>query len=446
MNSLERELTAWKEDLVRRRACSIEAAERLSQEAAASASELVASGLQEQEAVLIALQRILPDNAELADTTRIAGLQLWGRMTRRGPSSHSSLKRTDNRFFAAALILGVVLSQLPGLLGLDITTDAHLVTYLYYLGYYSILPLTLWYLLRQSLPSKVLIGMALAYVLPFIVGLVPSLFTEDTRILSIIHLPISLWLLSSLIHTGGKWRDTDAQMRFLRYTGEVVIYTGLIWIGGMVISMLMIGLFDTVGADVETFFLRWVFTWGFPLALVVAGYLVEMKRQVSESLASILARIFSPLFLLALGIFCIFSLGNVRLLMTSRDMLILADAVQLLVLALVIFTMAVREEGAPVGFQDHISCALIILTLLLDVIAMVGILSRLLEYGLSPNRLAATGINLILFANLLLTGWHYLRFLRKKVPFSSVLNVQRQFLLVFFLWSYFVAVVFPLIF
>ena len=73
---------------------------------------------------------------------------------------------------------------------------------------------------------------ALINAYPFAGGSSRSTLTSgphwsDTEVLAALHLPILLWLVVGLAHAGGDWRSHDARMRFVRFTGEWLIYYGL---------------------------------------------------------------------------------------------------------------------------------------------------------------------------------------------------------------------------
>ena len=84
--------------------------------------------------------------------------------------------------------------------------------------------------------------------------------------------------------------------------------------------------------------------------------------------------------------------------------------------------------------------------LVVDLVALLAISVRISDYGFTPNRTAALGENLILFVNLAVSAWLYVRFLRSRASFSALEQWQTSYLPVFFLWAAIVVVVFPLIF
>ena len=129
-------------------------------------------------------------------------------------------------------------------------------------------------------------------------------------------------------------------MDFLRFSGEIFIYTTLLFCGIFVISGLTIILFETIGIKAE----EYVFEhFAFPVAAastVIAAYLVDQKKSVIENFAPILARIFAPLLL---GVMLVF-LGVMAILRKSpfmeRDFLIGFDFMLILVLGIVFYIIS----------------------------------------------------------------------------------------------------------
>jgi hypothetical protein len=72
--------------------------------------------------------------------------------------------------------------------------------------------------------------------------------------------------------------------------------------------------------------------------------------------------------------------------------------------------------------------------------------ARVSQFGFSPNRTAALGLNLLLLVNLAWSAVLYARFLGRRVPFRRLECWQTAYLPAFAAWAWFVAVFFPVIF
>jgi hypothetical protein len=90
--------------------------------------------------------------------------------------------------------------------------------------------------------------------------------------------------------------------------------------------------------------------------------------------------------------------------------------------------------------------ALILAAVVIDVVALSAIIFRLSAYGITPNKLAALGENLILLANLAGLAWMYVRYFTKKIDFHVLEKWQTSYLLVYVIWLAIVAFLFPVMF
>src|SRR5690606_13961177 len=101
-------------------------------------------------------------------------------------------------------------------------------------------------------------------------------------------------------YAGGRWNETGARMDFIRFSGELFIYYVLIALGGVVLIGFTVGMFETIGVDMEPVLERWIVPCGALGAVVIAAWLVEAKQSVIENMAPVLTRLFTPLFALVL--------------------------------------------------------------------------------------------------------------------------------------------------
>ncbi|MEP6871791.1 MAG: hypothetical protein ABI939_08065, partial [Anaerolineaceae bacterium] len=84
--------------------------------------------------------------------------------------------------------------------------------------------------------------------------------------------------------------------------------------------------------------------------------------------------------------------------------------------------------------------------LVIDVLALAAMLSRITEFGVTPNRTAGLGLNVVLLANLAWSAWLLLAFLRGRRLFSDLERWQTAYIPVYAAWAAIVVVVFPPLF
>jgi len=88
----------------------------------------------------------------------------------------------------------------------------------------------------------------------------------------------------------------------------------------------------------------------------------------------------------------------------------------------------------------------VVSALVVDGVALAAIATRISEFGVTPNRVAALGENLILLVNLAWSAWLYARFLRRRGSLSVLDRWQTGYLPVYSVWAACVVVVFPVLF
>ena len=86
------------------------------------------------------------------------------------------------------------------------------------------------------------------------------------------------------------------------------------------------------------------------------------------------------------------------------------------------------------------------MTIIINGIALSAILFRISEWGLTPNRAAVLGSNVLILVNLLLVTWQLFRVLSKKAEIHAVGKVIGYYLPVYGVWAAIVTFLFPYLF
>jgi hypothetical protein len=235
-------------------------------------------------------------------------------------------------------------------------------------------------------------------------------------------------------------------MDFVRFTGEWFIYYTLIALGGGVLTALTIGVFEAIDINVETFVAAWVLPCGAAGAIVVVAWLVEAKQSVIENMAPVLTSVFTPLFALMLvaAVVAMAVTGNV--VDAEREMLIVLDLLLVLVVGLVLYSISARDPEAKPTLMDAIQLVLVVCALVIDVLALAAMLSRITEFGFTPNRTAGLGLNVVLLVNLVWSAWLLAAFLRGRHVFTKLERWQTTYIPVYAAWAAVVVVAFPPLF
>jgi hypothetical protein len=266
---------------------------------------------------------------------------------------------------------------------------------------------------------------------------------SDTGVLTALHLPIALWLVVGIAYVGGRWFADGGRMDFVRFSGELAIYYVLIALGGGVLTAFTVMIFSAIEVDAKWLAQGWLIPCGAMGAIIVGSWLVEAKQSVIENMAPVLTRLFTPLFTILLLLFLATMAWTGNPINVQREVLISFDLLLVLVVGLVLYAASARDPQAPPDFFDGLQLLLVVSALVVDVVALAAIAARISEFGLTPNRVAALGENLILLINLTWSAWLYGRFLRHRSPFGVLERWQIVYLPVYSVWAALVVVAFP---
>lgn len=410
-------------------------------------SMLCESGLAADEAFLVAVKRLGNIDALSSEFAREHSERLWKQLVVTDDADEASTTSTASGGLLAfgLAILAAVLIKLPVLFGktLDNAESFYLHNALFF-----VLPVLVGYFAWQrKLAPKAVAFIALGFVAAALVmNVFPFVPEGSMEVLSILHLPIVLWLLTGAAYTGGRWRESSGRMDFIRFSGELFIYYVLIAMGGGVLSAFLMATFESIGLNAEHFFQNWLMPCGAVGAVLVASWLVEAKQSVVENMAPVLTRLFTPMFAILLLAFLVTMLITGNGLNVERDLLILFDALLIMVLALLLYSVSARDPIAPAGLFDVVQLVLVASALVANAFALWAILGRISAMGFTPNRSAALGMNLVLIVNLLVSAVISFRFLRGRSSIALLERWQTAYLPVYGLWATVVLVVFPFFF
>ncbi|GLZ30966.1 hypothetical protein Lesp02_31550 [Lentzea sp. NBRC 105346] len=447
-DELEAQFAQWRQHVQRRSELRPADADELEDHLRGSVEELVSIGLSPDEAFLVAVKRM----GSLDELSREFAVEhserLWKQLVLPGESDHTVEKGRSRRdlWVMIGCAAGAAVSiKVPELFGMSMEKHAA-----FYAPNFTLftLPWLAGFLAWRHQAGRVVIGIVAAL---FVLGAVaaniyPLGENSQSIVVSTIHLPIALWLVVGLAYVADDWRSSRRRMDFIRFTGEWFVYLVLIGLGGGVLTAFMFGTFEAIGIKPDTFIGQWLVPCGAMAAVVVAGWLVEAKQSVVENIAPVLGRLFTPLFTAVLLAFLGAVVWTSAGIDVERQALILFDALLVVVLGLLLYSMSARDPLAPPGLFDKLQLALVVSALAIDVLVLMEITGRITEFGTTPNKAAALGENAILLANLAWSAWLLLRFLRRGTPFASLERWQTGYLPVYAVWAWVVVLVFPPVF
>jgi hypothetical protein len=446
--TLETRIGEWRNFLRRRQAVHAVDIDELEDHLRSQVDALSEAGLDEDEAFLVAVKRLGDLDSLSQEFAHEYSERLWKQLVVSSGAGGTSSK--SFRTAIVAIVLGIaagIAIKLPEAFGMRWGANAADTFYLRNITLFVLPFLAAFFVwkrdLRQSAWPWLIAPFAAAAL---IMNLMPFIDRGHTELLSALHLPIALWLSVGFAYAGGQWRDHSQRMNYVRFSGEWFIYYVLIGLGGGVLMGLTVFLFQAIGLNPELWVARWMMPCGAAGAVLIAAWLVESKQSVIENMAPVLTRIFTPLFALLLLMFVVTMLFTGNALDLGRELLIGFDLLLALVLALLLYSISARDPQAPPTLFDRLQLVLVLSALLVDLLALLAISSRIVEFGLSPNKVAALGENLILLVNLAWSSLLYIRFLRGRGSFAALERWQMSYIPVYAIWAWIVLAIFPLVF
>jgi len=445
MNTLEEQIAHWREYLRRHRTIGSRDVAELEDHLRDQVGELTAAGLAGDEAFLIAVKRMGSLDALSLEFAREHSDRLWKQLVIPPAGEHSAAARFELFVVIVLALVAAIALKTPTLFGREL--GEHDGFYGRNLALFVLPVLTCYFGWKRRLGlitgGWLLLGFIAAGLFA---NAYPFARHGDTEALTVLHLPIACWLLVGIAYVGGGWFSSPGRMNFVRFTGELFIYYVLIALGGGVLTGFTVMMFNAIHLDPEKFVGSWLVPCGAMAAVIIGSWLVEAKQSVIENMAPVLTRLFTPLFTLVLLAFLATMLFTGHAIDMDRNLLIGFDLLLALVVGLVLYAASARDEHAPPGLFDALQFILVVSALLVDLLALAAIVSRISEFGFTPNRVAALGENLILLANLVGTAWCYGRFLRHRGSFAELERWQIAFLPIYSGWAALVVAVFPPLF
>lgn len=444
---LEDLISDWRAYLNKRKAIhSVDVAE-LEDHLREQIAALSNAGLASDEAFLVAVKRIGDLDALSREFAREHAERLWKQLVT-SPSDAGAGKALQKDFLVAGglAIAAAIAIKTPALFGWQLETHADV--YARNIALFVFPLLTGYFVWKRKLGPRTWIWPAAAFITAAIfANAYPFRMNGATEVLAILHAPIALWLAVGIAYAGSRWNEVAGRMDFIRFSGELFIYYVLIALGGGVLTAFMLMMFSAAGINAEPFFTNWLLPCGAMGAVMIAAWLVEAKQGVIEAMAPVLAHIFTPLFAAVLIVFLVTLLVTGRGIDIQREVLIAFDLLLAVVLGLLLYSVSARDPGAPPGIYDILQIVLVVAALAADAMALWAIAARTSdEFGFTPNRVAALGLNVLLLAHLAWSAVLYTGFLRGRGSFARLERWQTDYLPVYALWAAIVVIVFPPVF
>ncbi|MDA0912243.1 MAG: hypothetical protein O2818_00650 [Bacteroidetes bacterium] len=271
-------------------------------------------------------------------------------------------------------------------------------------------------------------------------------FVVQVRDLMMIHWPILLLGLTGLAFVLSQ--PKEERVDFVRHAVQVGILSAIIVAAGGALlgltNLLMLTL--DVSSDFNQEVNIHLITWGLS-GILIFGHSVWMRHPKSlERILPTVARIFIPLFVvLEFGFLLAYLSMGFDTLSSDREELLVFNFLLIAVIGLVMLHSAF-DDRVP-KLTRILVVALVVMGIVADVIGIAAIMDRLIQFGITPNRLTVLGSNLIFLVTLATLSVRWFQGRNGDVsPERITRKVMNRALAVFMIWTGSVIVIFPMIY
>jgi hypothetical protein len=278
------------------------------------------------------------------------------------------------------------------------------------------------------------------------INILPDNRTSDTLTLACIHLPLFLWTVLGFAFVGDKINNYQKRLDFLRYNGDLIVMTAIILLAGGLLAGITVGLFSLIDVRIQELYFQYVGIWGLAAAPILGTYLVQTNPHLVNKVSPIIAKVFTPLVLATLVIYLIAVIYTGKDPYNDREFLIIFNLLLVGVMALILFSIIESSKNSVGKTETLLLLALAVMTIVINGIALSAIVFRISEWGITPNRLAVLGGNLLILSNLLLVTYRLFRTINNPNEIETVENSIAMFLPVYSIWTILVTFIFPILF
>lgn len=307
--------------------------------------------------------------------------------------------------------------------------------------------LILYFAWKQKAEMKrVLFASAVILISAVYINSLPDTNTSDSLILSCIHLPLLLWSVLGFVFISNKPKDYSRRLDYLRFNGDLVVMTTIILIAGGLLSGITMGLFSLIKLDIEEFYFEYIVIWGLASAPIVGTYLVQANPHLVKNVSPVIAKVFSPLVLIMLLIYLVAIVYSGKDPYNDREFLLIFNVLLIGVMAIILFSIAETSKNSEGKIGTLILFGLSLVTIIINGIALSAILFRISEWGLTPNRLAVLGGNILILTNLMIVAYRLFKSIKDNKEIENIEKSIAAFLPVYTLWAIVVIFIFPVLF
>jgi len=307
--------------------------------------------------------------------------------------------------------------------------------------------LSAYFIWRQQINLNKILFPVIAIVISAIyINLIPDYNKSNSAMLVGIHLPLFLWSILGYAYIGAKLNDHPRKIEFLKFNGDLIIMCGIILLSCMVFTLITFGLFELINIKIEESYFRYFAIWWIAAIPMIASFLLQNNPQLINKVSPIIAKIFTPLVFINLLIYLTAVIYTGKYPYNDRNLLLVFNVLLIGVMALILFSVAEAGKNNKGLFTLYILFGLSFLTIIINSIALSAISFRILQYGMTPNRIAVLGGNILIFIHLLMVSYKLFKSVRNKAKIEEVETSIAQFLPIYSIWTAIIVFILPFIF
>lgn len=361
------------------------------------------------------------------------------------PDKIKRFSESDIFIMIAVCLLAGFLIKIPGLFNINLTNFFFYEKNAGIIVFFGLTLYAIW--INRNFSQKRLVITLLAFIVPIIyINLLPSDRDSASINLAYIHLPLLMWCSYGLVFIDFNFKDKSKRIEYIKHNGDLAILVAIILIAGGILAGITIGLFNAININIEKFYMDNIVIVGLVSVPIVATFIIKNYTTMTNKIASIIANIFSPLVLLTLIIYLIAIAISGKDPYNDRDFLLIFNIMLLGVMGIIVFSISETSIIRKQKFNEMILFILSIITVIIDLIALSAIFYRLVEYGVTPNRLAVLGSNILIFVNLVLIMIDLYKINFKEMVIEKVELTISKYLPIYIIWTLIVIFGFPVIF
>jgi hypothetical protein len=278
------------------------------------------------------------------------------------------------------------------------------------------------------------------------INLLPDNPQSDTLVLASIHLPLFLWSIFGFSYLKNEVNSHVQRLGFLRFNGDLAVMMALLAITGGILSALTVGMFSLIEINLEWFFENYVVIWGLPSIPIIATYLIKTNPRIVTMVSPVIAKVFTPIVLITLVLYLAAVVVSGKDPYNDREFLLIFNLILIGVMAIVLFSIVEASKNHRSRLEAALLLSLSLVTIVLNSVALSAILYRVFEFGITPNRLAVLGGNVLILTNLVMVSTHLYLSVFKQKGLDSVGKSITWYLPVYSLWTFIVVFLFPVLF